>query len=125
VKTAALAAVGSGPDALLAVAAAFALGRSAPVALARLPYARPAGGSGSALTEAPGWTRPVALLLGLALALGLLGVRGLALAGGALVAAALVGLVARRRLGGVTGDVLGAAAELATTAALVAAAATR
>jgi adenosylcobinamide-GDP ribazoletransferase len=37
---------------------------------------------------------------------------------------ALVGGVARMRLGGVTGDVLGAGAELATTAALLAAVAT-
>jgi cobalamin synthase len=47
------------------------------------------------------------------------------LAGAAAVVALVVGLVARRRLAGVTGDVLGAAAEVATTAALVAAAATR
>lgn len=126
VKVAALAAVASGPDALLAVVAAFALGRAVPVGLAwTLPYARPSGGSGVALTEAAGWVPAVALGLGLGAALAALGPRGLALAGGALLAAALVGLVARRRFGGVTGDVLGAAAELATIAALVAAAATR
>ena len=51
VKIAALAAVAAGPDALLAVAAAFALGRTAPLALGwALPYARPEGGSGAALT---------------------------------------------------------------------------
>ena len=40
------------------------------------------------------------------------------------MAALVLGLVARSRFGGVTGDVLGAAAKLAETAALVAAAAT-
>jgi adenosylcobinamide-GDP ribazoletransferase len=65
------------------------------------------------------------LVVGIALALGIsvaaLGLRGLALAAGAGLACLVVGLVARRRIGGVTGDVLGASAELATTAALVAA----
>jgi cobalamin synthase len=45
--------------------------------------------------------------------------------GGAAVGLTLViGLGSRSRLGGVTGDVLGAATELATTAGLLAAAAT-
>ena len=54
----------------------------------------------------------------------MLGFRGLWLVlAAALALAVLVPVV--RRLGGLTGDVLGAGVELATTAALVAAAATR
>jgi adenosylcobinamide-GDP ribazoletransferase len=63
--------------------------------------------------------------VGIGLAFAALGLRGLALVAGAALGAAAVGLVARRRLGGVTGDVLGASAEIATTLALVAAVASR
>jgi adenosylcobinamide-GDP ribazoletransferase len=131
VKTAALAAVAAGPRAILAVAAAYALGRTAPLALGWvLPYARQEGGSGSVLTGgAGGVSRVVGVGLGVGLGIGLavaaLGWRGIAVVGAAAVATAAVGLVARRRLGGVTGDVLGAGAELATTLALVAAVASR
>src|SRR5918999_1084384 len=53
VKTAALAALLEGDDAVLLVTAAWAAGRTAPLALAwALPYARPEGGSGTVLTEA-------------------------------------------------------------------------
>ena len=127
VKIAALAAVATGPDALLAVAAAYALGRTAPLALGwALPYARAEGGSGAALTGGAGEvSRALGVGLGIGLAVAALGARGIVLAAGAVVVAALVGLVARRRLGGVTGDVLGAAVELTTTLALVVAVATR
>ena len=124
VKTAALTAVLAGPDPVLAVVAAFALGRAAPLALAwGFPYARTDGGTGLVLF---GRWAPLAigLALGLGTALAALGVRGLWLVlAAALALAALAPVV--RRLGGVTGDVLGAGVELATTAALVAAAASR
>lgn len=109
-------------DAAVVGLAAGAAGRATMLPLAfALPYGRPLGeGQGRILTG----IGAVALVLGLGLALALAlpaGAAGLWGAGAAAVAALVLGLIARSRFGGVTGDVLGAAAKLAETAALVAA----
>jgi adenosylcobinamide-GDP ribazoletransferase len=109
-------------DAALVGLAAGAAGRAAMLPLAfALPYARAGAGQGR-LLERIGAT-PVAVGLGLAVLLAFpAGAAGLWGAGAAALAALVLGLVARSRFGGVTGDVLGAAAKLAETAALLAAA---
>ncbi|HUF55136.1 MAG TPA: adenosylcobinamide-GDP ribazoletransferase [Thermohalobaculum sp.] len=106
----------------LALVVAATLGRAAmvPVAAA-LPYARPKGLG--RLAEGAGG-REVALALGLALTVALAGGWGglLALVAAALSAGALAAFLARR-LGGYTGDTLGAVEQTAETAALLALAA--
>ena len=90
-----------------------------------LPYARPGAGSGRALIDEPnGWERIAGLGLAAALVFPLTGLRGFVLAFGAAIGAALVALVAWRRLGGATGDALGGGIEVATAGALLAAVAT-
>jgi adenosylcobinamide-GDP ribazoletransferase len=122
-KTGAVAALLADEDALLVLASAFALGRAAPLAVAwSLPYARPAEGSGRILTElSPRFLLGGGLVLAGGLAGALAGFLALALVGGALAATLVVAAVARWRLGGTTGDVLGASIELATTGSLLAA----
>jgi adenosylcobinamide-GDP ribazoletransferase len=76
-------------------------------------------------TSAAGRVASVVALLaavvaaGLALGGGAAAVRGAGAAVAGLVVAALVGWAARRRLGGMTGDVFGAIVELSTAAVLV------
>lgn len=112
----------TGPAAVLALAGACCLagilGRCLVLAAVRLPTARP-GGLGAAMRD--GVTRRhelIALALGLGVC-ALNGIRGL----GALVAALLVAWLllsaARKRLGGVTGDVFGCLIELVECAVLV------
>jgi adenosylcobinamide-GDP ribazoletransferase len=112
-------------DALPPLLAAFALGRAAPLGLGlALPYARAESGSGRVLTDGPVWLRAGGVLLAAGIALAALGWEALVVGAAAAGLTLVLGLGARRRLGGVTGDVLGAATELVTTAGLLAAAAT-
>jgi adenosylcobinamide-GDP ribazoletransferase len=111
--------LGAGDDAALAGLAAGAAGRAAmlPLALA-LPYARPGEGQGRTLEEVGAWSAIAGLVVALLLALPA-GAAGLAAAGAAGAVAAVLAVEYKRWLGGVTGDLLGAAAKLAETAALV------
>ncbi len=111
------------PSVILLVAL-WCLSRTGMAVVARTqPYARSEGGLVSAFSGPPRWAP---LIFGVALSLGLAFAWRLP-AGAVSVAAALaaggaVVWLARRRLGGFTGDVLGAAGVLAETAGLIAAA---
>jgi adenosylcobinamide-GDP ribazoletransferase len=112
------------PSVILLVAL-WCLSRTGMAVVARTqPYARAEGGLASAFSGAPRWAPLISgavLAVGLALAwrrpAGAVSVAAAVVAGGSVV------WLARRRLGGFTGDVLGAAGVLAETAGLVAAAA--
>jgi adenosylcobinamide-GDP ribazoletransferase len=119
VDAASLGALGAGEDAALVGLAAGAGGRAAilPLALV-LPYARAGDGQGRVLDG----IGPVAVVVGLGLAVLLAvpaGVPGLVGLGVAAALTAALGLYWRRWLGGVTGDALGATAKLPETAILV------
>jgi cobalamin 5'-phosphate synthase/cobalamin synthase len=119
-KAAALGALAE-TDSFGAVVAALALSRLAPLPLAwLLPYARTGEGSGRLLAGRLG---PVPVLAGTALALlvagATVGTAALALFACVALVTAAIAAFSRRRLGGVTGDVMGAAVELSATVALV------
>jgi len=106
------------------VVAAASLARCAPVALATwLPYA--GGGTGGWVAGMPRWTLPIASVLAVAVAIPAAGVATLAVIATATVVCVTLGTWSRRRLGGVTGDVFGAAAELTLTLGLAVAVALR
>ena len=86
---------------------------------ARVPAARPGGLGATVAGSQPWWVAATWWVALAASGFALAGMRGLvAIVLGAAVVAALSWHTARR-FGGMTGDVLGAACELATTCALV------
>jgi adenosylcobinamide-GDP ribazoletransferase len=119
-KAGALAALANGGDVVRLAVCAGAASRAVPVVLsATLPYARPGQGTGRALGTSGPLRAGVATVIAAALCVAVSGVDGAVLLGVAAAVTVVVGLLAARWLRGVTGDVLGAAAELAETAALV------
>jgi adenosylcobinamide-GDP ribazoletransferase len=116
-KAAALAALAVHGNVLTAAVCAAAAGRVAPVLLsAALPYARAGEGLGRAL-GGNGWVRAgIAVAVAAAICIWLDAALLLVPAAAVTLVAAVV---ARRWLGGITGDVLGASAELAELAVLV------
>ena len=108
-----------GTDALVALIAAHALGRTAALALMlTLPTARPAGLGAAYTTHLPRRLLTVVVVVFVAAAASL-GVAGLAAVGAVFGVVALTAVVAHRRFGGLTGDVLGAAEQLSELAVLL------
>lgn len=114
VRVSVLAALAGSRDALLLSAAAGGMGRVAgPLLAVALPYAQARPGAGEALSAHPSRGRAgAAAVVGLAVSVGCVGVDAWAVLAVLLVVVPLVGRSARNRLGGVTGDVMGATAEL-------------
>ena len=122
VKAAALAALAQRERVFAFAVVAACLARGAPVLLATaLPYARPGGGAGASLTRASPWRAALAGALAFAVAIAVAGRDGAVLAAVAAVVTGAAALGCRRWLSGVTGDTLGATAEVVELAALVAA----
>ena len=123
VRTASIAALLDRGGALVTVTVAGALGRAAILPLAAaLPYARPGGG----LSDRIGLrAAAVGSIAAAAFAIGLAGWIGAAMLGTSLVTIALLVSAYRSRFGGITGDMLGAAAEVTVTASLLASVALR
>lgn len=114
VRVSVLAALAGSRDALLLSAAAGGMGRVAgPLLAVALPYAQARPGAGEALSAHPSRGRAgAAAVVGLAVSVGCVGVDAWAVLAVLLAVVLLVGRSARNRLGGVTGDVMGAASEL-------------
>lgn len=121
VRVSALAALAGTSDALLVAAAAGGIGRAGgPLLSAWLPYAQTKPGAGEALSAHPSVARAItATLVGAAIAVACVGVDAWAVLLVTAVVVPLAGRSARNRLGGVTGDVMGATAELVEIGSLV------
>ena len=123
VRAAAIAALGPAA-ALASIPAAHALSRAAAVAL--MTAVAPASEEGLGASYVRGLSRAGAVagaLSGVVLAAALIGVWALPAAGVAAAGAGVVGGLARRKIGGISGDVLGAAQQVAEIALLCLAAA--
>lgn len=121
-KASALAALLERGHADAALLASMVLGRWASVPMGRfLPYARRTGGLGTAMTDHVGWTEVVgASLLAFGLCLGVLGpVRGGAAVALVACVSLLQGAWCVRKIGGITGDTLGANTEVCEALVLV------
>lgn len=123
IKAAALAALADGGE-IAPVVGAYAVSRVAALPLAAvLPPARPGEGVGRLLAGQLGVPAAAAgVLLAVGIAVAATGWRAAPTVVCLAVVGFCVGTAARRRLGGVTGDTLGAATELTATLALVVAA---
>lgn len=111
----------AGPAALAVPLTASMLSRGGlPMLMAALPPARPGGLGAGAAEGLRGRTVAAAAVVAMALAAVLVGLpAALGAAGVGVACMAAVGILARRRLGGQTGDVLGAALIVAETSMLL------
>jgi cobalamin 5'-phosphate synthase/cobalamin synthase len=120
VEVAALASLVGRPGATAWIVLAFTASRWAPVALSRfLPSARAGTGLGAATAAHVSTTALGVATVMAALAAAPLRLHGLAALLAAAALAAAFGALCRRRLGGVTGDTLGASAQLVEALVLV------